>query len=70
MTIYEKTELLASRTRVISEGSPITIKNPASMKPYDIACQELYAKTIPYKIIRSFPNGDEELWMVKELKIL
>ncbi len=70
MSIYEKTALLAKRARAIADGSPITVKITENLSPYDIAKKELYAKTIPYKIIRIFPNGEEEVWGVKELRII
>src|ERR1700719_532029 len=70
MNIYEKTAILAKRARDISNRCPITIKDPGTLDPYEIAKMELKAKTIPYKIVRTVANGDEEVWNVKELRIV
>ena len=66
---YEKSALISDRAEDISRGSPITIKNPNTTNPIEIAKLELKAKTIPYKVIRTFPDGSTEIWKVKDLII-
>ncbi len=70
MTKYEKTVLLGKRATMIANGSPITIKNPETTNPIEIAEKELFSKTIPLKIVRVYPGNIKEVWSVNELQIL
>jgi len=70
MSKYEKAVLIGKRASMIANGSPITIKNPETTNPLELAEIELKQKTIPLKIIRNFPGNIKEIWTVNELEIL
>lgn len=51
LTKFEKTRVLGVRTEQILAGSRIFVKT-SSTDPYEIACEELYAKRMPLIIRR------------------
>lgn len=66
---YEYTEAIARRAKEISDGSPTTVKG-AGMSPIEIAKHEFYCKKSPIKIVRTFPNGQQEVWNINEMEYL
>jgi DNA-directed RNA polymerase subunit K/omega len=70
LTKYELAAILSSRAFEIANGEPITIPNPTSTNPIDIAYQEFQAKRSPKKVIRTWPDGTVEVWSLSELKLL
>jgi len=67
---YELAAILSARAAEIANGEPITIPNPETTDPIKIAYQEFSAGKTPKKIIRTWPNGEVEVWNLSELKIL
>ena len=70
ITKYELAALLAERTIEIADGQPITIQNPGTTNPAEIAKLEFKAGRLPKKILRTWPNGTTETWSLSELKVL
>jgi DNA-directed RNA polymerase subunit K/omega len=70
LTKYELAAILSARAFEIANGEPITIQNPRSTNPIDIAYQEFEAKRSPKKVIRNWPDGTIEIWNLSELKVL
>ena len=70
MTKYEKSSIISRRAEDIARGEMLMIKDPGTSDPIKIAKMELEQKIIPYKVIRTLPNGDVEKWSVKDLIII
>lgn len=71
LTKYEKNYIMGIRINQIINGSPLFVPYDKT-KPFDIfkiVEQELYQKKIPFKIKRKLPNGNIELWNLKDLNI-
>lgn len=71
LTKYEKNYIMGIRINQIINGSPLFIEYDKS-KPFDvfeIVKQELYQKKLPFKVKRKLPNGNIELWNLKDLII-
>lgn len=72
MTKYEYTSLVAFRTIQLRYGDIPRINDiPDDVKynSQEIARMELHARVIPLVIKRNLPNGDEEIWKVKDMVI-
>jgi DNA-directed RNA polymerase subunit K/omega len=67
LTKYELAAIFAERAVEIANGDPITIKNPDSTDPIEIAKLEYYAGKSPKKIVRKWPDGSVEIWSLNEL---
>jgi len=67
LSIYEKTRIIGSRTKQISLGAKVFLKNFSNLTPQQIAEKELEYGVIPFKVIRELPNGQYEEWKVSEL---
>jgi DNA-directed RNA polymerase subunit K len=61
---YELAALISERAKEIANNNPITIKNPKSNNPIDIAMQEYEEGKLPKKIKRIYPNGKIEIWSI------
>ena len=70
ITKYEFARLLAERAEEIANNKPITIKDPGTDDPLEIARLEYRAKRSPKKIKRVFPDGRVEVWAISELCII
>lgn len=71
LTKYEKNYIMGIRVNQIINGSPLFIEYDKS-KPFNIfkiVEQELYEKKLPFKIKRKLPNGNIEIWNLKDLII-
>ena len=64
---YELASLFAERAVEIANGDPITIKNPDTINPIEIAKLEYYAGKSPKKIVRKWADGTVEVWSLNEL---
>lgn len=71
MTRFERAKLLGLRTEQLARGSDpcVPLEDPLRWTPSDVAQMELYAKTIPYIIARSLPDGSREIWNVRDLTV-
>ena len=68
LTRYEMVRILGERTKQLTMGAKIFVKNYNSL-PYDkIAEEEFKLNMIPFKIRRPLPNDLYELWEFDELK--
>jgi len=67
---YEYAGLLAERAAEIADGKPITIQNPGTSNPKEIAELEFAAGKIPLKIKRKWPDGHFETWTTNELQFI
>lgn len=67
LTKYEIAEVLSTRAEKIAQGQPITIPNPGTTNPLEIAKMELAAKKSPVKITRKFPDGTFDEYNINEL---
>lgn len=70
ITKYELAALLAIRAAEIADNQPITIRNPDTTNPAEIAQLEFDAKKSPKKIKRMWPDGTVEVWSLNELQVL
>lgn len=66
ITKYERVMIIAQRAQDIANGSPLTIKNAGTTNPIEIAKLELLYNKIPYKIIRTLPNGEQTVIKVSQ----
>lgn len=69
LTKYERVRILSERVKQLTGMAKPMIKNYEKMSPKEIAYAELKAKTIPYYIDRTLPNGNRERWELGELMI-
>lgn len=70
ITKYEFARLLAERAEEIANNKPVTIKDPGTDDPLEIAKLEYLAKRSPKKLKRIFPDGRVEIWAISELYII
>ena len=70
ITKYELAGLLAARAAEIADDQPITIKNPCTTNPAEIARLEFEAGKSPKKIKRVWPDGTVEIWSLSELQVI
>ena len=68
LTKYEMVRILGERTKQLTMGAKVLIKNGNTLSYDKIAEEELKLNMIPFKIIRVLPNGNHELWTLDELK--
>ena len=68
LTKYERAAILSSRVNEIVNGEPITVKVENIIDPTEIVKMEYAQNKIPKKIKRIWPNGEEEIWSLSELK--
>ena len=61
ITFYERVSLIGKRAVDISEGSPITIKDPGTDDPREIAEMERKMKRLPLKLVREYPDGQKRV---------
>jgi DNA-directed RNA polymerase subunit K/omega len=69
MTRYEMVRIIGERTKQLTMGAKAFIKNKEDYSYEEIAVLELKNKLVPFKIMRSLPNGDKEEWSIDELSI-
>ncbi len=73
LTKFEKAKLLGIRSEMISNGSPLFIKDipkniHLSNNPsYDLALLEFKERKIPLLIRRYLPNGSHEDWRLEDM---
>lgn len=71
LTNYEKTKCISFRASQLNHGAKPYVLVPAGMNDsYQIAKMELEQKRLPYILKRPLPNGDFEVWRLKDLLIL
>jgi len=70
ITKYELAALLAERVTEIADDQPITIKNPGTTNPIEIAWLEYNAGRSPKKVKRVWPDGTVEIWSLKDLRVV
>jgi DNA-directed RNA polymerase subunit K/omega len=70
ITKYELAAILTERAAEIADDQPITIKNPATTNPAEIARLEFESGKSPKKIKRVWPDGTVEIWSVTELRVI
>ena len=68
ITKYELAALLSERAAEIANGEPITIKNPGTTNPIEIARMEFEQGRSPKKIQREYPDGTVEVWALNSMK--
>lgn len=71
LTKYEKNYIMGIRINQIINGSPLFIDHDENIPfdIFDIVEKELIQKKLPFKIKRKLPNGNIELWNLKDLNI-
>lgn len=69
MTKYECTRILSFRTKQITLGAKIMLKDVQHLTIPEIAKLELKNKMTPLKIKRPLPNNKYEIWKISELDI-
>lgn len=71
LTKYEKNYIMGIRINQIINGSPLFIEydNTKPFNVFEIVKQELYQKRLPFKVKRKLPNGNVEIWSLKDLTI-
>jgi DNA-directed RNA polymerase subunit K/omega len=69
MTRYELVRIIGERTKQLTMGAKAFIKNKEDYSYEELAVLELKNKLVPFKIMRTLPNGDKEEWSIDELSI-
>lgn len=71
LTKYEKNYIMGIRINQIINGSPLFINydNTKPFNVFEIVKEELYQKKLPFKVKRKLPNGNIEIWNLKDLVI-
>jgi len=69
MTRYEMVRIIGERTKQLTMGAKAFIKNKEDYSYEELAVLELKNKLVPFKIMRSLPNGDKEEWSIEELSM-
>jgi DNA-directed RNA polymerase I, II, and III subunit RPABC2 len=69
LTKYERVRIIGTRSKQISLGAKVMIKNTTGLNPIEIAKLELEHKMIPMKIKRVLPDNKIEIWKLSELDI-
>jgi DNA-directed RNA polymerases I, II, and III subunit RPABC2 len=69
MSKYEKAKIIGSRMEQLGRGAKPTIDIKGMTNIRDIAVKELEEKTIPFKIVRTKPNGEKVIWDIKDMII-
>ena len=69
LTDYERVRILGERTAQLSQGAKPMLMGATAMNPRIVAQLELESGMIPFKIVRTMPNGKRELWYLKELRL-
>jgi len=64
---YEMVRILGERTKHLTMGAKPMVKNYESLSYEKIAEEELKLNMIPFKIKRTLPNGNFEIWTLDEL---
>lgn len=68
LTKYEKTMILSERASQIDDGGIIYLEDYSQFdNSYDIACEELKLKTLPFIIKRPYGNSFE-YWKLNDLQ--
>ena len=70
LTEYEQTQLLGVRTEQIANGSHPLVRPSPEDTPFDLAVRELLEKKIPLDVVRKLPNGEVEVWDIRDLQII
>jgi len=71
LTNYEKTKCISFRASQLNHGAkPYLLVPPGMNDSYQIAKMELEQKRLPYILKRPLPNGDYEVWRLKDLMVL
>lgn len=73
MTRFERAKVLGLRTEQLARGAEPSIPiedDPSSWDPSEVAQRELDAKTLPFVIVRSMPDGTKEMWKIRDLALL
>ena len=66
LSIYEETRVLGTRSKQISSGAKPFIKNSDHLNPIQIAKEEIKNKLAPVELIRTMPNGTQEVWKLNQ----
>ena len=69
MTRYEMVRIVGERIKQLTLGAKCFIRNKEDFDYETLAKEELKAKLIPFKIIRTLPNNIQEEWSIDELEI-
>lgn len=70
MTIYEKVKIVGLRAEQLRRGAhPLIEFKGNEFNPIDIATKELYARTLPFMVARTLPNGEKEYWRLEDMII-
>ncbi len=69
MTKYEYTRLLTKRGEELKRGSLPLIDHGKCIDVLEIARQEISERVVPFFIIRKLPNGNEDIWCIKDMHI-
>ena len=66
---YEKAALLKERAEEIADSSALAIPPPKHTRnPVEIARIEFQMGKTPKKLVRKYPNGNFEIWEIKNLR--
>ena len=67
LTKYEMVRILGERIKQLTMGAKPLVKNFTGLSYEKIAEEEFKLNMIPFKIIRTLPNGNQEMWTLDEL---
>lgn len=72
MSKYEHAKIIGLRMEQLAHNAPPTIDLKDIVGPVDIrkiALLELERRTLPFKIVRTKPNGEKVIWDIKDMII-
>lgn len=70
LTRFEEARIIGARALQISSGAPVLVKVPGTMtNVVEIVKKELESDVLPISVIRKLPNGKQEFFNLKGVKI-
>jgi DNA-directed RNA polymerase I, II, and III subunit RPABC2 len=67
MSKYERTKIIGMRMEQLARGAPSTVNVDNMETIREIALKELAERKIPYKVVRTNPDGQKVIWDIKDM---
>jgi DNA-directed RNA polymerase I, II, and III subunit RPABC2 len=67
MSKYERTKIIGMRMEQLARGAPPTVDVTGMTDIRAISLKELSEKSIPFKIVRTNPDGQKVIWDIKDM---
>ena len=66
--LFKDLSILIDSSKQISTGAKAFIKNKEKLSSIEIAKEEFKNRLVPIELIRTMPNGTQEVWKVSQFK--